>query len=83
MTTKRLSARSKVGGRRDGAGRKPGPGGPRSERLQILVTRRTAERIDEARGEQSRSDWGAAALERALDEPAGDSTVLDTEVISE
>ena len=45
----------------------------RSERIQVMVTVEVAARVDAARGDLSRSDWGAGAIERALEAapPAG------------
>jgi hypothetical protein len=49
------------------SGRRPrDPADNRSERIQILVTAEIAARVDAARGDLSRSDWGAAAIKRAL-----------------
>lgn len=63
MTRRR---RSKVGGARPGAGRKPAAGVARSVARKVYLTPDEAVRHDAARGEQPYTDFAREAIEQRI-----------------
>ena len=60
-----MPRRSKVGGKRKGAGRPPSPA-PRTEPRMVRLTKAEAAQHDAARGERKWADWIREAAELAI-----------------